>query len=261
MFESPVIVASMFYEGDDLVIDAEKAQIDEAKVVERLEKTENLSKTYEVPYMIDIEVPSVELAPKILSTVAENTDKQFWISSFNDEMRKEACKTAAKAGVAKRAYYSTLNYMSDEDEFRMVADLGINPIIQVFNPHNPLPDGYLEKADELLTLADKTGINKENIMLLSTVLDFGSLPLALMTVSKLKDKYSLPVCVPSVGPIYKWAGEASKNERRMIVAATMTYTLDAGADLLHIGTIKRSFIAFPVVSLIDRFEKRRKQFL
>lgn len=261
MFESPVIVASMFYEGDDLVIDAEKAQIDEAKVVERLEKTENLSKTYAVPYMIDIEVPSVELAPTILSTVAENTNKQFWISSFNDEMRREACKIAAKVGVAQRAYYSTLNYMSDEDEFRMVADLGINPIIQVFNPNNPLPEGYLEKAEELLTLANRVGINNENIMLLSTVLDFGSLPLALMTVSQLKNKYSLPVCVPSVGPIYKWAAEASKNERRMIMAATMTYTLDAGADLLHIGTVKRSFIAFPVVSLIDQFEKRREQFL
>jgi len=263
MYDSPVIVASMFYKGDDLVLDAEKGNedIDEQKTIERLKKTEKYSETYNVPFVIDIEIPSTALAPKVIRTIAKNSEREFWISSFNQEMRLAACKVAAEDGLTDRVYYSTLNYMSDDDEFRAVADLGLKPVIQVFNPDDPFPDGYLSKADELLNMAEKTGISTDNIVLLSTVLDFGTIPIALLTISSLKETFGLPVCIPSVGPIYKWAKEYSKDERRFILSSMITYTLDAGADLVHIGTMKRSFLSFPVVSLVDRLEKRKNQFL
>ena len=263
MYDSPVIVASMFYKGDDLVLETDNGDgdIDEQKTVARLEKTENYSEMYKIPFVIDIEIPSTELAPKIIRTVAAQSEREFWISSFNQEMRLEACKTAAEQGLTDRAYYSTLNYMSDEGEFKAVADLGMKPVIQVFNPDDPLPDGYLSKADELLNKAEKAGISTENAVLLSTVLDFGSIPIALLTIPSLKEKFGLPVCIPSIGPIYKWAKDYSKDERRYILASTITYTLDAGADLVHIGTIKRSFLSFPVVSLVDQLDKRKNLFI
>ncbi len=257
MFDHPIIVASMFYEGDDLVLEA--GGIDTKKAVERLEKTRHLSQLHNVPFMIDIEIPSTDFAGEIIRTVAQNSENQFWISSFNKEMRQEACKIAVELGLTERMYYSTLNYMSDEEEFRMVADLGVKPIIQVFNPVDPFPGGYLSKADELMNMAEKAGIAVEDVILLSTVLDFGSIPFALEAVPLLKEKYSLPVCVPSIGLVYKWAKEYSKDERRFLISAAMANTLDAGAELLHIGTVKRSFIAFPVVSLIDRFQERKQQ--
>ena len=99
--------------------------------------------------------------------------------------------------------------------------------------------------------------NKLINQLTVTVLDFGSIPLALSTIPLLKDKFSLPICIPSVGIVYKWADQYSKDTRRLLLASVITHTLDAHADLIHIGSIKRSFIAFPVVSLVDQFDKRK----
>ncbi len=259
-FDHPVIVGSMFYEGDDLILDSTREAIDEDKVAERIDKARVLSKEYDVPFIIDLEIPSIELASNIIGTVSRSADISFWISSFTKEMRHEACKIALNKGLGDRIYYSTLNYMSDDEEFKAVADLGVRPVIQIFNPNNPYPEGYIVKAEELLNLAERSGIIIEKAILLPTVLDFGSIPIALSTIPLLKEKYSLPVCIPSIGPVYKWAGQYSQNTRRLLVASTITYTLSANTDLIHIGTIKRSFIAFPVVSLINQFEKRKEKF-
>jgi tetrahydromethanopterin S-methyltransferase subunit H len=150
--------------------------------------------------------------------------------------------------------------MSNEQEFKAVADMGVKSILQIFNPEDPYLEGYLSKAEQLLQLAEKAGIKTSEIILLPTVLDFGSIPIALSIIPSLKKKYELPVCIPSIGPVYKWAKQYSPNTRRFLLSSTLTYTLSAGADLIHIGTIKRSFIAFPVVSLVDKFEKRKEQF-
>lgn len=258
-FDQPVIVGSMFYEGDD-ILDSAGGKIDEDTAAERIDKARTLSKRYSVPFILDLEIPSSTLASKIIGVAGRNKDISFWISSFTKEMRCEACKIALKESLGDRIYYSTLNYMSDEEEFKAVADLGVRPVIQIFNPNNPYSEGYLLKAEELLNRADKSGIHIENSILLPTVLDFGSIPIALSTIPSLKEKYQLPVCVPSIGPVYKWAKQYSQNARRLLVASTITYTLSAHADLVHIGTVKRSFIAFPVVSLVNQFEKIRKRF-
>jgi tetrahydromethanopterin S-methyltransferase subunit H len=259
--DSPVIVGSMFYEGDDLILDAAEGAIDESKVVERIDKTRRLSEEYGIPLTIDLEIPSIKSASNIISLVGKSTDTPLWISSFTEEMRLEACKIALNEGIGDRIYYSTLNYMSNEQEFKAVADMGVKSILQIFNPENPYADGYLSKAEQLLHLAEKAGIKLSEIILLPTVLDFGSIPIALSTIPLLKEKYELPICVPSIGPVYKWAKQYSPNTRRFLLASTLTYTLAANADLIHIGTIKRSFIAFPVFSLINKFEKRKEKFM
>jgi len=259
-FSQTVIIGSMFYEGDDLILDSTGGVIDEDKATERIDKARTLSKEYSVPFILDLEILSSTLASKIIGMAGKYKDVSFWISSFTKEMRYEACKIAFKKGLGDRIYYSTLNYMSDEEEFNSVADLGVRPVIQIFNPNNPYLEGYLLKAEELLNLAEKSGIRIENSILLPTVLDFGSIPIALSTIPLLKEKYQLPVCVPSIGPVYKWAGKYSQNTRRLLVASTITYTLSAHVDLIHIGTVKRSFIAFPVVSLVNQFEKIGKRF-
>jgi tetrahydromethanopterin S-methyltransferase subunit H len=256
----PVIVASMFYAGDALVLDAEAARIDEEKAIERIRKTNKLADEYHVPYILDVEIPSIASASVILRTVATNTDSPLWISGFNAETRKEAVRIAIKEGLRERTYYSTLNYMSDENEFRAVAAMGVRPVIQIMNPDDPTPEGYLSKAEEFVNLAAKVGIPEKEMVLLPTVLDFGTIPLALSLVETLHERYSLPVCVPSVGPVYRWAGMHSQDARRLLLASAITYTLAYGVDLLHIGSIMRSFIAFPVVALVDRFEKRKAVF-
>jgi tetrahydromethanopterin S-methyltransferase subunit H len=257
---TPEIVASMFYEGDSLILDAEQGRIDEAGAANRIKKTNNMSKKYKVPFVLDIEIPTVASASAIISAVAHNTESSFWISSFNSEMRIKAAEVAVKDGFKDRIYYSTLNYMSDEDEFRAVADLGIKPVIQIFNPDNPLPDGYLAKADEFISLAAKLNMPVKDIVLLPTILDFGGISIVMSVIPSLKQKYSLPICMPSVGPVYKWAEQYTPDARRLLLASTITHTLASGAEQVHIGSIKRSFIAFPVVSFFDTLEKRKASF-
>jgi tetrahydromethanopterin S-methyltransferase subunit H len=257
-FNFPALVGSMFYQGDDHIIDVTSGEIDEPKVAKRINSCQKLSEEFGVSFVLDLEIPSVEAAKNIIDFVGTHTNIPLWISSFDAKMRIEACKIAIDKGLKDRIFYSTLNYMSDDDEFQAVADMGINPVIQVFNPENPLTDGYLAKAEELLNLAKKAGIAVENAVLLPTVLDFGSISLSLLTIPLLKEKYMLPICVPSIGPVNNWAKQYPQDTRRLLLASTLTYTLGANADLVHIGSIKRAFMTFPVISLINQFEKRKE---
>jgi tetrahydromethanopterin S-methyltransferase subunit H len=256
----PIIVASMFYEGDDLLLDAGKARIDCRKTAERIERIDRLSAQHGIRYILDVEIPSAELASPIIEVVAENTHAEFWISSFSAEMRQIAVGVAIDMGLRGRVYYSTLNFTSDEDEFRAVADMGVKPIIQVFNPENPLPDGYLAKAEELIGEAQKVNMQLSDAVLLPTILDFGSISMALGIVDRLHERHSLRVCIPSIGPVYRWARGYSQDVRRLLLASAMTYTLACGADLLHIGSTKRAGIGFQVVGFVERLEKRKRAF-
>jgi len=258
MSERPVLVGSMFYQSDDVVLDAATGSIDEAKALRRMKKTEGLAEEHGISFIMDIEIPSLACAPAIIEVVKANSRCPLWISSFDAEMRLKACEMAVSEGLKDRIYYSTLNYMSDEAEFRAVAAMGLRPVVQVFNPEDPFPDGYMAKAEELLARARAAGTALEDMVLLPTVLDFGSIPLSMATIHRLKAKYNLPVCVTSVGPVYKWAGDFSVETRRLLLASILTYTVSAGADLVHMGSIKRAFITFPVLSLLNTLEDRKE---
>jgi len=258
MSKQPILLGSMFYQGHDVILDADKGKIDESKAAARVANTQRLAEKYDVSFIMDIEIPSLRLASSIIDFVSRNTSCPLWISSFDAEMRLKACETAVARGLRDRIHYSTLNYMSTEAEFRAVADMGLKPVIQLFNPEDPFPAGYMVKAEELLTQATAAGTAVEDVILLPTVLDFGSIPLALSTIPRLKEKYDLPVCMTSVGPVYKWAKDFSTETRRLLLASILTYTISAGADLVHMGSVKRAFITFPVLSLINKLEERKE---
>ena len=183
-----------------------------------------------------------------------------WISSFDAETRLKTCEMAVSAGLKDRIHYSTLNYMSDEKEFNAVAEMGLRPVVQVFNPDDPFPDGYMAKAEELLDNAQQAGTALADMILLPTVMDFGSIPLSMSTIHRLKEKYDLPVCITSVGPTYKWAKDVSPDTCRLLLASILTYTVSAGADLVHMGSVKRAFITFPVLSLLNKLEDTKERF-
>lgn len=258
MSERPILVGSMFYHGDDVVLDADDGNIDVSKAARRMKKTRQLAEKYGVSFVMDIEIPSLACAQVIVDFMNEHTDCPFWISSFDAAMRLKACEMASAKGLKDRIHYSTLNYMSDEEEFRAVAEMGLKPVIQVFNPEDPFPDGYMAKAEELLNKAVQAGTAQADVILLPTVLDFGSIPLSISTIHCLKEKYGLPVCITSVGPVYKWAKEMSPDTRRLLLASILTHTVSAGADLVHMGSVKRAFITFPVLSLLNTLEERKE---
>jgi len=258
MSEQPILVGSMFYQGDNAVLDADNGKLDESKALRRMEKTQRLAEQYGISFVLDIEIPALACATPILDLVKEHSRCPLWISSFDAGMRLKACETAVAKGLADRIYYSTLNYMSDEAEFNAVAGMGLKPVVQLFDPEDPFPDGYLAKAEELLGRATAAGTALAAVILLPTVLDFGSIPLSVSTIGRLKEKYGLPVCLTSVGPVYKWAKESSPDTRRLLLASILTYSVAAGADLVHMGSIKRAFITFPVLSLLNRLEERKE---
>jgi len=258
MPERPILVGSMFYHGDDVVVDADKGLIDESKAARRVAKTLKMAEEYDVSFVMDIEIPTEACASAIVDFAKEHVRCPTWISSFDAETRLKTCEMAIQAGIKDRIYYSTLNYMSDEKEFRAVAEMGLKPVVQAFNPEDPFPDGYLAKAEELLNKATQAGTAMEDMILLPTVLDFGSIPLSMSTIQRLKEKYDLPVCITSVGPVYKWAKDVSPDTRRLLLASILTYTVSAGADLVHMGSVKRAFITFPVLSLLNKLEERKE---
>ncbi|HDN17622.1 hypothetical protein B6U74_04340 [Candidatus Bathyarchaeota archaeon ex4484_205] len=251
------LVGSILYHNDPF-IDIDREVLHKERLSELLKKIYNLSEKMNISLAVDVEIPVLRMAQEILDVVSTSIKLPLWISSFNPELRLEATRLAIDLDLKDRIYYSTLNYMSNDEEFEKVSNMDVGVVIQVFNPRNPLPEGYVEKAQELLKKADYFSINENRIILLTTI-DIGSIPLAIIAASQLRNMYKFPLCIPISGPITKKFKEISRNVRKSLLSATLSYVME-DFDIIHFGSLKKFSTIAKVYKLLELYQSRLKKY-
>jgi len=250
-----VLCGSIFYHKHKIVADPIKGVFDRAEAERLLVQQDEWADKTGNPCMVDVVGESSEALAKYLDFVADVTDAPILLNGLTAEIRVEALRYAAEAGLLDRVIYTSINYAVRREELELIRELGLEAaLIQTFNPRNPMPRGSLSMLsgeNGLLTLSEKYGITKP--LLLPPVLDVPSIGLAAEAIRLLKEEVGLPTGAAPCGVVGYWkkAREGGRYRKALCSASALALIQASGADFVIYGSIRKAPDVFPVCAMVD----------
>ena len=255
--DNPVLlVGSLFYHGDRLLIDERKGVVDKEKARKQLVEAKMLAEEYGVYFAVDLILPSTESVGNIMSFAAEFEDLVLFLDSPDPNARIRAYSLAREYGIISRVVANGIYTNTAESELEALRDASISTaVLLAFDPANPhqsmMPSDRLRVLEEkLLPLAKKASI--ENILVDAVVLDPASIGISASTIKLIKDKYGFPSgCAPAnaLGPVSKTRFKIE--EVAGIHGGTAVFLRLMGADFIMYGPVKRIKYVAPAVAFAD----------
>lgn len=255
--DNPVLlVGSLFYHGDKLLIDKSKGIIDKEKVRKQLADARILAEEYGTYFAVDLILPSAESVDNIMSFITEFEDLVLFLDSPDPDARVRAYSLAKEYGIASKVVANGIYTNTTERELEALRDATISAaVLLAFDPANPyqsmMPSNRLRVLEEkLFPLAKKAGI--KNILVDAVVLDPASIGISASTIRLVKDKYGFPSgCAPAnaLGPVSKT--KFKLEEVTGIHGGTAVFLRLMGADFIMYGPVKRLKYVAPAVAFTD----------
>ena len=255
--DNPVLlVGSLFYHGDKLLIDEDKGIVDKEAARKQLMNAKDSAENYGARFAVDLILPSLESVDNIMTFAASIEDLVLFIDSPDPDARIKAYGLARELGITERTIANGLYTNTGPRELEAIRESGIKTaILLAFDPANPhqsmMPNDRLRVLEEkLLPLARKAGI--ENILVDAVVLDPASIGISAATIRLVKDKYGFPSgCAPAnaLGPVSKTKFKIE--EVAGIHGGTAVFLRLMGADFIMYGPVKRIKYVAPAVAFAD----------
>lgn len=246
-----VLMASIFYQGDKLVIDEEKGIFDQEGALGWINKIDAMCKNVKLPLMLDIVGASENAMRAYVEFVGQNTDLPFIIDGTVAKVRIAGVETAARLNLQDRAVFDSVNIESRDDELEEVKKHGLKAaIVMLNNSKKPTAQGRVDIAEKLIERAKSYGFEK--LLLDMAVLDIVEPGPSAKAIYLLKDKYGYPAgCSPTHTVITGWKKASMYN--KLEIASTKTSMATSlqllGADFIMYG-IKQTEIV-PSMAAVD----------
>ena len=200
-----VLIGSMFHKGDKLVKNRTSGEFDREGARTHIEALERISTKTGIPAMIDIVGNSAEEIAGYVEFVSAETSAPVCIDSWRPEVRIEATRLAARAGLLERLVYNSLNPWNPEIEAEVeeIAGIGVrHVVVAVFDDEDKSPAGRIKCLEKLMPSVKRGGF--ESILVDTTVMNVAAMAFSLKAGLEIKKRFGLPVgCAPSNGT-YAW---------------------------------------------------------
>jgi len=257
-----VLIGSIFYSGQDIVLDENKGLFDKAKCEALVKKLESLSDLTTNPFMLDITGPTEEAFIRYIDFVADNTGAPFLINAFSPSLRISAARHAIEIGLADRVIYNSIQKDAKDEELEAIRNLGIKAAtILAYDPHdeslNASASGRLDILKEILPLSEKAGIEKA---FLDTAMPaFGTgIGAATRAIYLVKEEYGDRCAVGThtsnaTGTCSWVKANLSAEDRRACDASQNAIMPILGADWIMFGPVETADYIFPAVATIDTY--------
>lgn len=259
----PMLFASIFYDGQNMVFDHKNGVFDRDKALAQVRLAEESAERFQVPVAMDV-IASTPLAMRrYLEFISEYSELPFVIDSSVPEPRLEGLKFCAENNLLHRAIYNSISEDSSNEELEALSEYppaGI--ILMAINQDDYSPVGTLKLLEELLPSLRKKQI--QNLMVDVCVLDQVSLKAATEIAQAVKEKYSLPTGGAPCNGIYMWE-ELKALPTALFetgLATSIGYATSRGFDFAFIGpakNIERSALAAAVSAVYDGYALLQKQ--
>ena len=250
-----VLINSIFYAKDKLVIDSKLGEINKQATEEILVLLAELSVKTGNPTMLDIVSSTPKAMVKYLEFLVDATDFPLIIDGSDSTAVNSAGLTYAKeCGFLDRVILNSLTPDTHDEFFEVVQESGLqNAILLTFNTGSMMSTTKrIEVADELIKKVIDIGIKQ--IMIDSGVIDLPSLGIACKTQHLLKNKYGYPVGNGAHNAYSTWNGletKFGKSAKKPALVGTSLMPVSLGADFVLIGPAKYAPIIYPSVAMID----------
>jgi tetrahydromethanopterin S-methyltransferase subunit H len=250
-----VLIGSMFHKGDKLIESRKSAAFDRERAKEYLHNLEDISQKTAIPAMIDVVGNSPAEFSAYLEFLAQETSVPVCIDAWKTDVRIEAARVAAKAGLLDRLVYNSLNPWSQDlqQEVADIANIGVkHVIIGVFDEADKFSTGRLKSLESLIPTIEKGSFS--SVLIDTTVMNVAAMAFSLQAGFEIKQKTGLAVgCAPANGT-YMWEQIRQIRSREVFSGA------DAAAhgiaallwnDFLFYGPLTGTERAFAAAAVAD----------
>jgi tetrahydromethanopterin S-methyltransferase subunit H len=250
-----VLIPSVFYAKDKLVMDSKKGKFDIKAMEENLSMLANMTEKTGNPTMLDVVGSTPEAMRSYLEFLVDATDFPLIIDgSDSPDVNSAGLNYAKDAGFLDRVILNSLTPDTRDDFYEIVKDTGLeNAMILAFNTESMLSaTKRVEVADAVIKRVRDTGIKR--IMIDTGVLDLPSLGIACKAQHLLKSKYGYPVGNGAHNAYSTWNGlvaKFGKSAKKPALVGTNLMSVSLGADFVLIGPPKNAPIVYPTVAMID----------
>jgi len=253
-----VLIGSIFYLGDKLVVNHEEGVFDKKKAKEAIKYAEEIAEKYSLPLAIDLVAYSEKAMENYVSFIAEITEAPIFLDGVEEKARIAAYKTACEIGITDRVIGNAIYTYSKDYELNALKEYRIkNVVLMAFDVANPMksmmPKDRLEiLKKQLIPKAKKAQV--EHVLVDVVVLDPASIAISAASILKIKNETGLPVgCAPAnaLGSITKTAFGIEGMSG--IHGGTSVFLQMFGADFIFYGPMKRIKYVALAVAVADAY--------
>ncbi len=138
----PLMIGSIFYRGDKLVVDSQNGEFDQNGARIMLNELEELSQRTGIPSAVDVVAETPLAMRKYVEFVVKNCGLPFLIDSVSQEARIAGVMVSQRLGVLSRAIYNPINLNTGRKEIEFLKNSGINKaILLCMSPDDLSPIG------------------------------------------------------------------------------------------------------------------------
>lgn len=201
----PLMIASMFHNGDRILESRKKRKFDRNKARDYLLRQEELSDQTGIPALVAMVATSAEEMKTYIDFYLSVSDRPFGIDMWMEKARLEAIHYVAELGIQDKVLYNSITPW-DKDIPGQVAQLQNlkvnNVVVQVFDEKNQTPAGRVTSLQKMM---DTIGEDSFSTVLVDTsVMNLPAISFSALACKMIKEETGWPSGVAASNGTYMW---------------------------------------------------------
>jgi tetrahydromethanopterin S-methyltransferase subunit H len=249
-----VMIGSIFYFKHKIMKSEETGDFDQAAAETLLKKEQEMTIKTGNPRIVDICASTPQSFGKLIDFVAKTIDGPFTLDGITDEVRIAGLKYVKDVGLSDRVVYNCINPMATQAEIEAIKEAEVkSSLLLTLNTRNPTVSGRMQALTELLSLAQKAGV--ENTLIDAANIDIPDPGPVSKTIYLVKEKYGLPAGAGTHNAISMWRKKRKLEHEQALMANTVANILPIvmGADFTLYGPIESAPEAYFYCGLTNAY--------
>jgi [methyl-Co(III) methoxylated-aromatic-compound-specific corrinoid protein]---tetrahydromethanopterin methyltransferase len=248
-----VLIGSAFYHGHKINVDETRGEFNAEEAAKAIRGQDEFSELTGNPCMLDVVGATPQAIEKQLEFAAEVTQAPLLIDGTTLDVRLAGLEYVAKAGLADRIVYNSIQPGIDEDELAAIRNAGVDSaILLTYYMQDFTGKGRVQSVRELLPRLREAGISK--IIVDTCVMDLATMGQACSAMFDIKKEFGLPVGGGVHNAVAMWKGlkvKMGKAAEKPCMTSALALAVGVGADFLLYGPVEDAKVAFPSVAMVD----------
>ncbi|MFV1967045.1 MAG: tetrahydromethanopterin S-methyltransferase subunit H [Pirellulaceae bacterium] len=247
------LIGSMFYHGHKVIIDEDRGEFDREAAEARIRGQEDYAERTGNPCMLDVVGATPEAIQKHLEFASSVTEMPLLVDGTTTDVRLAGLEYVAKAGIADRIVYNSIQPEIKDDELKAIQESGVKAaIVLTYYLKDFTAAGRVQCVRELLPRVLDAGIDKPIVD--TCFLDLATMGSANSAVFDIKNEFGLPAGGGVHNAVAMWRGLKKKmgdQAYHPCVAAACASASAIGADFILYGPVEDAKIVFPAIAMMD----------
>lgn len=248
-----VLIGSTFYHGHKVNIDEDTGEFDAKEAEKRIRAQDEFSELTGSPCLLDVVGATPQAMEEHLEFAAAVTQAPLLIDGTTADVRLAGLEYVAKAGLADRVVYNSIQPGIEDEELTAIRAAGVqSAILLTYYLQDFTGKGRVQAVREILPRLQEAGIEK--LIVDTCVMDLATMGQACSAMFDVKNEFGLPVGGGVHNAVSMWKGLKKKmgeQAEKPCTASALALAVGVGADFLMYGPVEDAKYAFPAVAMVD----------